>query len=324
MQIDTLYDEKLKIHFGYVGIDIHTGEIKYYSFYDENGHFNPLKLHAFKLENVQNKRLQEHLKYCTCERIKEVVPKEINDFVGEGIKIHRDYNKKNNYSIKNIDNYIKSLFITQNYPTSSYSIREINAGFINKKNTIYWPYNKEECKNLSTLEQTKRKNSLFHELGHMKVTRFSIEDNIGSLKTGFATDKFLLQPIPIADGEIFYKIEKSLSKIDIQSTERVLEELLNDYECEEALPTYKGNYPPFGKRLNNLCDKKLQKARYEHNIEIYYEALEKINSKRKKAEEVLEMIYACIYSYSKWDRKTLEEQVDKQIQEYERIKRHKL
>ena len=68
----------------------------------------------------------------------------------------------------------------------------------------------------------------------------------------------------------------------------------------------------------------MQKARYEHNIEIYYEALEKINSKRKKAEEVLEMIYACIYSYSKWDRKTLEEQVDKQIQEYERIKRHKL
>lgn len=324
VQIDTLYDEKLKIHFGYVGIDIYTGKIKYYFFYEENGNFNPLKLHAFKLGNVQNNRLQEHLKHCSCERIKEVVPEEIAYFVKEGIKIHREYNKKKGYPIKNIDNYSKSLFITQNYPTTSYSIRKINAGYVNKTNTIYWPYNKEEWKNLSALEQTKRKNSLFHELGHMKVTSFSIQDNIGSLKTGFATDKFLLQPIPTADDEIFYKIEKPLSQIDTESTERVLEELLNDYDCREALSTFKGNYPPFGKRLNNLCEQKLQKARYEHNINVYYETLEKINIRRKKAKELLEMIYACIYSYSKWDRKTLEEQVEKQIQAYELIKMHKL
>ncbi len=39
IQIAKLYDSHHKINFGYVGIDIDTRKIKYYSFYDDKGKY---------------------------------------------------------------------------------------------------------------------------------------------------------------------------------------------------------------------------------------------------------------------------------------------
>ena len=51
IQIAKLYDSHHKINFGYVGIDIDTRKIKYYSFYDDKENINQINYMNLKRKN---------------------------------------------------------------------------------------------------------------------------------------------------------------------------------------------------------------------------------------------------------------------------------
>ena len=66
---------------------------------------------------------------------------------------------------------------------------------------------------------------------------------------------------------------------------------MNDYECKKIKSNFNITYPNVGNELNNLCDGRLQKARYyEDGIEELYDNLTRIINSRRLVTELLNII----------------------------------
>ena len=70
--------------------------------------------------------------------------------------------------------------------------------------------------------------------------------------------------------------------------DRILEEVMNDFDCKEINPNFVPTYPNVGYILNDLCDGRLQKARYyDDGIEELYDSLNKLIKGRDLVNELL-------------------------------------
>ena len=91
----------------------------------------------------------------------------------------------------------------------------------------------------------------------------------------------------MSNGDIFLKFERT-SDLYKKDEDRILEEVMNDFDCKEINSNFVPTYPDVGYALNSLCDGRLQEARYyDDGIEELYEGLTKLIKSRDLVNELL-------------------------------------
>ena len=322
IQIKELYDNYHCMYFGYVGIDLETKEIKYYSFYNANQEYNKNSLYEFNPNNIETgSYIGWHMYHCSYKRpsLSDKLPNELVQLVPLFISQHKEYNINNNYPVQNIDQNSTNLSIQYRSNFSLFGDSGFAAIYIPVENIIGLTTDKTRWNTLSSDEKEDSKNSLIHEIGHMKVSNCKLdeENNILYVKTGFYWSTIQLEPIILENGDIFYKIVKVPEKWQ-NCNEKALEEIINDLDCSLAFNSFKGSYPKLGTKLNDLCDKKLTFARYDIGIEQFYISLKKIINSQDLASELLEHIGDSVYGY---DPEDSEKKALQLIKKYELAKR---
>lgn len=321
IQINNLYDKYHEINFGYVGIDLETKEIRYYSHYNSKQEYYGDSLYEFDPSNLDTESyISWHMYHCTYKRplLSDKLPNELVELTKYFINHHKEYNINNNYPIQNIDENMINLSLQYRSNFSLFDSTEFSAIYIPVENIIELAVNKTKWEKQSDDNHDSFKNSLIHEIGHMKVSNYKLDEttNILSVKTGFYWREIELEPIRLENGDIFYKITKVLEKSK-NCNQKALEEIINDFDCSLAFSSFNGKYPKLGKRLNDLCNQKLTYARYGIGIEELYIGLQKIIDSRDLVDELLEYIGGSIYGY---DTEISEKKALKLIKKYEENK----
>lgn len=301
IQINELYDKYHRINFSYVGIDLETKEIKYYAHYNSKREYYGNLLFEFDPSNLDNESpISWHMHHCTFKRtsLSDKLPDELVELSICFINKHKEYNINNNYPIQNIDENLINLSLQYRSNFSLFGGTGFSAIYIPVDNIIGLTIDKTNWDSLSYDIRDSYINSLIHEIGHMKVSNWKLDEttNILSVKTGFYWNEVELNPIMLENGDIFYKIAKT-PKERKNYNQEALEEIMNDFDCSLAFSSFNGKYPKLGKRLNDLCDEKLTYARYGIGIEELYTGLQKIIDSRDLVDELLEYISDSIYGY---------------------------
>lgn len=307
IQIEKLHDNYHYMDFGYVGVDLETKEIKYYSFYNSNQEYNSNSLYEFDPNNIENgSSIAWHMYHCSYNRpsLSDQLPDELVQLAQLFITRHREYNINNHYPVQNIDQNSINLSIQYRSNFSLFGNSGFSALYIPINNIIGLTTDKTKWNRLSSEQKEDAKNSLIHEIGHMKASNYKLDEdnNILHVKTGFYWSAIQLEPITLENGDIFYKIVKVPDKWQ-NCNEKALEEMINDLDCSFAFDIFKGSYPKLGAKLNDLCDKKLTFARYDKGIEQFYTSLKEIIDSQDLASELLEHIGNSIYGYDPEDSK---------------------
>lgn len=297
IQISTLYDKYHEMVFGYVGVDIDTGNIKYFSHYDQKDKYNPCMLYEFDINNCKSQYLRWHLCHCSYERpyFSDDLPKELINSLDNIITKHKLYNEKNNYPINNLEFNKKNLSVQYAYNFSLFGNGNFAARYTPVANIIELTTNEIDWYELSLSDKERVKNSIIHEVGHMKTSKYELNERKNKLfiNTGLYSSEITLESYPIYDSGIFYTVQKNLTNNNTELY-RNLEEIINEVDCSYAFPQYIGNYPTFGKQLNELCDRRLLTARYNGGIDVYYDSLKSIINSESLATELLEYINESI------------------------------
>lgn len=304
IQIGALYDKHYKMVFGYVGKDLETGEIHYYAKYDNLGHYSSDCLSEFNINQMDySEPLLRHLSYCDYIKDKEMVrelPKEILTLTFEMINKHLVYNKENGYPIEFLTNNSSNLSVEYTSALSLFSDAEFSGRYVPVQNTIDIPITASEWENYGDQEKKTAKDTLLHETGHLKVSthRLDIPNKLLNIRTGFYNSTVNLEPVVLANGDIFLKPNRNNILDDDYG--RILEEIMNDFDCIQINPNFNPVYPNVGHMLNELCDGRLQMARYyDDGIEELYDSLFKLIESRDMVDELLESIkYASEYDDS--------------------------
>lgn len=297
IQIDNLYDYYNNMNFGYIGKDLNTGKIHYYSKYDRNGNYSFKNIIEFDIKNTKksNSYLARHLQNCHYIKNKEStnkIPLDINNLSNKVIQKHLMYNKKEKYPLDTLIKNSKNL--TYKYVPGFYllSPEEYLGSYIPIENIIEIPLNKEKYEKFKIEEKNQLEDVLLHEIGHLKVSThlLDLKNKLLKVRTGFYTSHVIIEPILLNNQDIFLKFVESK---DLYSSgiDRILEEVMNDYECKKIKNNFNITYPNVGNELNNLCDGRLQKARYyEDGIEELYDSLTRIINSRELVTELLNII----------------------------------
>ncbi len=296
IQVGSLYDNYHEMDFGYRGIDMETKKIRYYSHYDSNQKYNINSLYEFDPNNVEeDSYISWHMAHCKYkDNSSKKIPDELEQLVKSLIEQHKQYNISNNYPIEDINQNSVNLSIQYQSNFSLFGDSEFSATYTPVENIIGLTTAQSEWNNLSDDD----KDSLIHEIGHMKASNYKLDEinNILIVREGFYISKVNLEPVMLENGDIFYMVINVPKKCD-NYPGRALEEIINDLDCSFAFNSFNGTYPKLGKRLNDLCDKKLTYARYDTGIEGVYQCLQKIIDSRDLADELLENIGDSIYGY---------------------------
>lgn len=296
IQIDYLYDNYHEMNFGYIGIDLDTKEIKYYSYYNLKQEYNEKTVYEFDPNNLEvGSKISRHMYHCNHKSsLAETLPSELKQLVKKIINQHKQYNINNNYPIEYIDKNLINLSIEYRSNFSLFGDLGFSATYVPVENTIGLAIDKSKWENLSNDEKC----NIIHEVGHMKASSYRLDEvnNILIVKTGFYLSKVELEPINLENGDIFYRIISVPKRLE-NCNERALEEMINDLDCSLAFSSFNGNYPKLGKKLNDLCDQKLTYARYDIGIEEIYTCLQKIIDSKDLADELLEYVGDSIYGY---------------------------
>lgn len=296
IQVSDLYDNYHEINFGHGGIDLETGKMRYYSYYDSRQKFNIHSLYEFDLNNIdEDSFINWHMRHCKIKHTSsKKLPKKLEILVKDLINQHRQYNVINNYPVEYIDKNSANLLIEYQNNFSLFKDFEFCATYTPVENVIGLATAESKWSDLSNED----KMSLIHEIGHMKASSYSLDDGNNTLivKEGFYISKIQLEPVLLENGDTFYKFIRAPKRGE-NYIGRALEEIINDLDCSLAFSLFNGNYPKLGKRLNDLCDKKLTYDRYSGGIEEVYTGLQKIIDSRDLADELLENIGNSIYGY---------------------------
>ncbi len=322
IQIKELMRKDSTIGFGYVGRSLETGKIKYYFLEKEKeGNFNFLQ--EFDIHNMNNEYVLSCLHDCNFERptFSSLLPEELDEFLPEILNKHTSYNLENGYSTSFIDRNKIDLSVQPLVYSRFRRTRPSPASYNARENQISIRITKQEWEISSEEEKERCKNHLIHEVGHLKASNCFFTGNILNIQVGFDINQYHTSPIPLENGDVFYKLEQRLPK-DIIKTQVncILEEIMNDYDCHCAFPSFHRNYPKFGEQLNYLCDNSLLMDRYTKGMKGYYERMYQIIPNEDLATELLETIYAATYGTS---REATKEKAKEMIKKYEVAKKKK-
>lgn len=287
--------EKLKsngVDFGYIGVEYETGNIRYFTYYNEGIYYsNRLFELDFKNSSVLKWYNEKNGYFRT--HLDEHLPLELKNLTYSLIKKHEDFNKKNKYPTKYLEYNKKFLSFIYDYRLiflggiAAYSLLE---------NKICFDVNSSMWQGLDNDYKKKYTDALLHELGHMKVARvvFNEKNNQIEIFSGFCREDSDFEPIFLDNGDIFYKYNKSKPLFELDGL-TLLEEIMNDYDCKRIDPDYIGFYPDLGEYLEKLCDGELLYARYTDGIETYYRCLTNIINSKDLASELLERMIELTY-----------------------------
>lgn len=275
---------------GFVGRDLKTNEISYYTYLNE---FNEI---TDKLQKVDLKTCSLLVKQIVLDYrdemifLKRKVPKEIMWYVRTYLEKIKRFNLDHNLPITNLERNASYLNIL------SGGFSDTTAGaYVTPTNKIEMNGDKAKWKLYSRFEKQSIKEMLLHELGHMQVTLYprELNSNILTINVGFEIDCFALEPLKVSNEVIFYRI---INALDNDEKRNILEEMINEVNCQNLMPNYICSYPAFGMVINELCDNRLLLARHNHDFGVYNDSLTSIIPSTNMAQELLERI--CDYSKS--------------------------
>ncbi len=285
LEVDLLYYHDIIV--GYVGRDLKTKKINYYTYINEFNEITP------KLRKINSKTcsalVKQIVKNYQEEKIlsKRKIPKEIMWYIKEYLEKIKRFNINHSLPITNLENNLSYLSLVSILPS-----KVANEGvYIIPTNEIEIYITKEIWNSYSKFEKKSIKQTILHELIHMEASYYPIhiEGNSLIIKCGFAKCKFNLESIKISEQDMFYKIENCESN----EKEQILEEIINEYKCSLIMPNYIMSYPNFGKTINELCNNKLLTARYNAGIDIYYDSLISIIPNSDMSNDLLGHLISC-------------------------------
>ena len=292
IQIGSLYDNYHEMNFGYVGIDLNTGEKHYYSNYDSKGNWSFRSITEFDMDNKEklNRFLRSNLYHCYYNKDgSEKIPEDVKSLAYKMIDKHLIYNKQNGYPIDDLEKNLNNLSFKYVSNISLFGDLGFSGRYIPVKNTIEMPITNIDWQRYGEDEIKETEDILLHETGHLKVSNYSLDIKNKELKvrTGFYTSIVKVEPVMLSNGDIFLKFEGTLDLCK-RNEDRILEEVMNDFDCKEINPNFVPTYPNVGYILNDLCDGRLQKARYyDDGIEELYDSLNKLIKGRDLVNELL-------------------------------------
>lgn len=287
--VEELYDEKDGRIFGYVGKDLNTGKIRYF-YFDNN------ILQEFDPNNISDEYLRTLIARNSGYIRKTFNKKQlvvVKSSIENALNTHLEYNLQNNYPV---DNLITNRDTLKFYPrffgdTSFYSILE-NAFHFRIPSHYEFDDFGEVVKNYLRV-------CTLHEAGHLKASSFIYDEKARVLisRNGFYKVSYNIRPIYLPTGEIFL-FEKFYE--DGTKESKILEEMINELECKRISSDYTCVYPKYGEVINNLCNRKLQSARYlENGMDIFYDEMSSIIPSISLANELLGMINESYYGEQK-------------------------
>lgn len=298
---------------GYVGRDLKTNKISYYTYLNE---FNEItgKLRKVNLKtcSLLGKQIVLHYRE-QMTSLKRKVPKEIMWYVRCYLEKIRRFNLDHNLPITNLERNASFLNI-------------LSGGFSNTTDGTYvTPTNEIEMygvKNINFFNEQSIKETLLHELGHMQVTEYprELNSNILTIPVGFGIGRFVLEPVKVSNEVIFYRIINTLDK---DKKRNVLEEIINEATCQNLMPNYICSYPTFGGAINELCDNRLLLARHNHDFDVYYDSLTSLIPSTNMADELLERIsdYSTSNAENRYEEK---DKIIEMFKTYQEAKSKKL
>lgn len=326
IEIGTLYDNYQEMNFGYVGMDLDTGERHHYSKYDSDGNWNSEVITEFDI-NKQNDwgPLHWHLYHCSYKvEYREKLPEEVISLSYQMIDKHLIYNKQNGYPIDTLEKNLDNLSFKYVSNISLFGDLGFSGRYIPVKNTIEMPITNIEWQRYGENEIKETEDILLHETGHLKVSNYSLDIKNKELKvrTGFYTSIVKVEPVMLGNGDIFLKFERT-SDLYKRDEDRILEEVMNDFDCKEINSNFVSTYPNVGYILNDLCDGRLQRARYyEDGIEELYNSLNSLIKSRDLVNELLLSIVETNRSFED-NYKENEAHMMKLLKKYQHVKNKK-
>ena len=330
IQISTLIDNYCDMEFGYIGRDIKTGELHYYAMLDKEGNYSSYCLTEFNINAINQENNREwlicHLNHSNYKGSKEKdseLPEDILSLIPEMINKHLTYNKENGFPTEFITNNLANLSIEYANNVSLFGDIIFECAYNGVINAIKIPISKYQWSNYNDLEKKYAEDMLLHEAGHFKVSnhKLDIKNKQLNIKVGFFNLIVNVEPIILANGDVFLKKDDENS-LD-NSNGRILEEVMNDFDCRQVNPDFNLIYPKVGHILNQLCDGRLQTARYyDDGIEELYESLSKIIKSRSMVDELLESIERVSQS-DDFDYEENNNHMMEILNQYQKIKRNK-
>ncbi|MDE6141835.1 MAG: hypothetical protein K2G03_04450 [Bacilli bacterium] len=295
IQVHTLTNDSCDLDFGYVAIDIETGEICYFTNFDQYGIYDPNELYLFDPYNISGD-LAWHMScsYYPIAQISNDIHPEIIDFIKWSVNAHRTHNEENGYRTDLLDfneKHLKVIYV----PSYDLFDREDAAFYVPVENRMTFHCDRLEYEDASKRKKNTEKSNVIHEVGHMKVSTFKIDGNKLFIKTGFFPSEATLELITLRNGDIFYKIMEE-PKIGINLEKKALEEIINDTDCANIFPTYNRTYPHIGDVLNKLCDGKLPRFREEDDAFLaYFDYLKRVVGSKDLADEINGLIKDALF-----------------------------
>lgn len=302
---------------GYVGRDLKTNKISYYTYLNE---FNEItgKLRKVNLKtcSLLGKQIVLHYRE-QMTSLKRKVPKEIMWYVRCYLEKIRRFNLDHNLPITNLERNASYLNIV------SGGFSDTTAGaYLTPINKIEMYGDKAKWKLYSRFEKQSIKEMLLHELGHMQVTFYprELNSNILTINVGFEIDCFALEPLKVSNEVIFYRI---INALDDDEKRNILEEMINEVTCQNLMPNYICSYPTFGMVINELCDNRLLLARHNHDFDVYYDSLTSLIPSTNMADELLERIsdYSTSNAENRYEEK---DKIIEMFKTYQEAKSKKL
>ena len=331
IQVGILNDNYCDMDFGYVGRDLETRKLHYYVMFDKQGNYSPHCLKEINIHDINQEsnsvRLMcylSHSNYKSYEEKSSKLPEDILSLIPEMINKHLAHNEGNGLPTEFITNNLANLSIEYGNNVSLLDGSTIFDGAYSAvENAIKIPISKHQWNNYDDHKKKDVEDTLFHEVGHFKasVCKLDIENKQLNIRVGFFNLIVNVEPIILANGDVFLKINEE-NRLD-DSKGRILEEVINEFDCRQIKPGFNQSYPKVGHILNQLCDGRLLKARYyDDGIEELYESLSKIIQGRSMVNRLLESII-CATETTEFDYEEENKHMMELLDQYQKIKSSK-
>ena len=171
LEIKKLHDFYRDIDFGYIGVDIDTGDVYYFSNFDKYGLFRKDKLYE--------------VNYNYKSSLKDNLPKQLNILLETNIHKHKNYNIYNHYPTNLLDHNVESLKLKFGFGEIIDNNINYDGVYIPLKNTIelsvsdclwitYSDYQKKEFSHY-LLKELGLKDSLIYEEDIIKAYKYRLD-----------------------------------------------------------------------------------------------------------------------------------------------------
>ena len=271
-----------------IGLDMESGEIKYYTFLDNDCRYNEDNFHLIDFNSMPNCMLKSWLGNFKRFNNRENLPDYLKDVLDEYLKKHRDYNLKNGFPVDALDFNFPHLETKYCNIPDARLVFVCHGDYCSPENSIELISN-GNIKGIAKHQRDIEKNVLFHELGHLKVTRTMLDKETQKLNYSVGFAKFACELIPICmvGDDLIYIGKKRIENGHLNA----LEETFNDYECSLANENYSFIYPLYAPILMDLSNGTFLKARNENDSEEYFKVMMRIINDENMARKTLEMMY---------------------------------